>query len=65
MKIEKLLKKAIAEFKKKNPKAEFRACYLAEGNGSFGNWSKAMFHFEYVNEAGGEYNDIYITVCED
>lgn len=65
MKVEKLLTKAIAEFKKKNPKSEFRGCYLAEGSGRFGNWSEATFHFEYVNEVGGDYNDIYITVSAE
>lgn len=64
MKIEKLMKKAITEFKKKKPKAEIRSCYLSDGCGCFGNWSEATFHFEYVNEECGDYNDIYITVSE-
>lgn len=65
MKVEKLLTNAIAEFKKKNPKAEFRGCCLAGGSGRFGNWSYATFHFEYVNEEEGDYNDIYITVSAE
>ena len=65
MKIEKLLKKAITEFTKQNPKAEIRSCFLAEGSGSFRNWSEASFHFEYVEEAGGTYKETYIKICAD
>ena len=65
MEIEKLLKKAITEFMKQNPKAEIRSCYLAGGSGSFGIWSEASFCFEYVEEFGGEYKETYIKVSID
>lgn len=35
MKLETLMIKAICEFKKANPKAEIRSCYMASG---FGSW---------------------------
>lgn len=53
MKIEKLLKKAITEFTKQNPKAEIRSCFLAEGSGSFRNWSEASFHTDIAFDLHG------------
>lgn len=65
MRIAKLLRKAITQFTKEYPKAEIRSCYLAEGSGMFGCWSEVSFHFEYVEEFGGEYKETYIKVSTE
>lgn len=63
MKLETLMIKAIRDFKKANPKAEIRSCYMASGFGSWQKWSDAEIHIEYVLERGGEYRsaDIHVT----
>lgn len=63
MKLETLMIKAIREFKKANPEAEIRSCYVAGGFGSWQKWSDAECHIEYVLESGGEYQstDIHVT----
>lgn len=63
MKLETLMIKEICEFKKANPKAEIRSCYMASGFGSWQKWSDAEIHIEYVLERGGEYQsaDIHVT----
>lgn len=65
MKLETLMIKAIREFKKENPKAEIRSCYVAGGFGSCQKWSDAEFHIEYVLESGGEYQSADIRVSID
>lgn len=63
MKLETLMIKAIREFKKANPKAEIRSCYVAGGFGSWQKWRDAEFHIEYVLERGGEYQSTDIHVA--
>lgn len=63
MKLETLMIKAIREFKKANPKAEIRSCYVAGGFGSWQKWSDAEIHIEYVLESGGEYQSTDIHVA--
>lgn len=63
MKLETLMIKAIREFKKANPKAEIRSCYMASGFGSWQKWSDAEIHIEYVLERGGEYQSTDIHVA--
>ena len=63
MKLETLMIKAIREFKKANPKAEIRSCYMASGFGRWQKWSDADIHIEYVLESGGEYQSTDIHVA--
>ena len=62
--MEEMLVKAVRQFKREHKNAEFRTCYAAESSGyGFGKgYDYIMFHFEYVEEAGGEYKECYVSV---
>lgn len=62
MTIAKLLKKAIIQFTKEYPKAEFDLVTSQGGSGMFGRWSEVSFCFNYVEESCGDYKETYIKV---
>lgn len=65
MALEKLMIKAIRQFKKEHKTAEIRSIYVAEGYGDFKNWSDAAFCINYVEQSCGDYKEVYIKVYNE
>ena len=63
--MEEAMVKAIRKFKRENPTCAIRTCYAAE----FSGWNDlvgcASFRIEYVEESGGEYKEVYVSVSNE
>ena len=62
MTMEEAMVKAIRRFKRENPTCAIRTCYASEMSGRDDNISYASFRIEYVECAGGDYQEIYVAV---
>lgn len=62
--MEKLMIRAIRQFKKEHKNAEIRTCEFYWGCVRFGKTISATFHIEYVEVDGGEYKKVYIAVSK-
>lgn len=58
--MEKLMIKAIRDFKKKHRNSEIRSIYVSGFTGSFGNVVKATFCINYVDCGFSDYKTTYI-----
>ena len=63
--MEELMVKAIRLFKREHKQSEIRTCAVWESSGIGKNIDYALFHIEYVEEAGGEYKSIEIQVIKE
>jgi hypothetical protein len=61
-KMEEMMVKAIRQFKKEHRKAEIRTCAVWEFFGPINKIKYALFHIEYVEEHGGEYKSVEISI---
>lgn len=60
--MERLMIKAIKQFKREHKHAEIRSVAAQEWSGNFGKAYNAVFKIEYVEEAAGEYKtEFYCT----
>ena len=60
--MEEAMVKAIRKFKRENPTCAIRTCYAAEFSGWNDLIDYASFHIEYVEEEGGDYKSVYVSV---
>ena len=63
--MEKLMTKAIMQFKKEHKNAEIRTCAVWESYGCRDKIKYALFHIEYVDDYGGEYKHVNIQIKND
>lgn len=60
--MEEMMVKAIRQFRKEHSKSEIRTCAVWESSGCKNKITYALFHIEYVDDYGGEYKSVEISI---